>query len=253
MELLSILRVLRRRRLLAALGLVPALLVWVLLSGRLAGGTVPARADTGVAQLRVLLDHPKTTIPRVGAGSVLAVQAAQLADLAASDAQRAVIARGASISAAALGMSRMQLARLIALGQLPERAAEASAGVASPYVVNISAASPLPIITFDVRAPTAAEAARLAISARAALEAALAARAPDESRGLVIRPLGGVRSASVPVTSRAPFVAVAAALVFLVFWCCVVVVLHGVLRAWRRIGAGPGAAAAPTTRDAMAR
>jgi hypothetical protein len=245
MELLSVLGVLRRRRVLVALGLVPTLLIWALLSGRLAAGPAPlAVGQTGIAQLRVMVDHPKTTIPRVGAGSVLPTQAALLADLAASDAQRLAIARRASIPAAALGMQRMQLARLFALGQLPERAADASAGVAAPYVVSVSAAAPLPIVTFDVRAPSAREAARLATAARASLEAAVAARAPDADRGLVIKPLGGVRSASVPVTSLPPVVAVAAAVVLFALWCCGVVVLHGLLRAWRRIGARPVAAAA---------
>jgi hypothetical protein len=70
----------------------------------------------------------------------------------------------------------------------------------------------------------------------------MAARAPTLGRGLVVRQLGAVRSVAVPPSQRSRLIAVAAALFVFIFWTCAVVVLHGVLRVWRRATAAPGAA-----------
>jgi hypothetical protein len=235
MEFVSILGTLARRRSLVALGLPLALLIGAMLSGTLpfGPGSAPGR-DAGSAQTRLLLDRPDPVVSDVAEDSdTVSKQAALLAELMSGDAQRDAIARRAGISSLDLGMQRMQLVRLVARGQLPERAGQASATLARPYVVNVSVATPLPILTIDAYAPTAGAAARVAAATRATLQALVAAHEPIPGRSLVVKPLGDVRSLRIAASRRPAIFGVLAALGFMVFWCCAVVVLDGLRRAWR--------------------
>jgi hypothetical protein len=242
-EFLNIFGALGQRRSLVVLGALLALLLGALAAGLLPFGAGSAeRRSFGSAQIRVLIDHRKSVVADLGTPSeTISTQAALLADLMTGDAERVQIARRAGVPAADVSMDRMQLERLIALGQLPERTGPVAAVVPRPYVVNVSAASPLPVITVDVSAPTAAAAARVALSARATLEALVTARAPSPGRSVVVLPVGPVRFATVPAPQRSPLVGVGLAVFVFLFWCCAVVVLHGVLRAWRRATVAPAA------------
>jgi hypothetical protein len=243
-EFLSVFGVLAQRRMLVAFGMLLALLVGAMAAGMLpvGPGSTPG-APSGLAQTRVLVDHPQAVLPDTSEISdTVGKQAALLADLISGDAQRDAIAQRAGIPAAQLGMQRMQLAQLLALGQQAERAAKVSAGVARPYVVNVWAASPLPVLTIDVVAPTATGAARVVGATRATLEALVAERAPSAGHGIVIKPLGDGRAADVPADTPSKRVALAAAIAFFIFWSCAVVVLTGLQRAWRNAVAAPGSA-----------
>jgi hypothetical protein len=245
MEFLSIFAVLAQRRILVVAGVLVALVVGLMAGGQLPFGpgssTTPA---TGIAQTRVIVDHTKAVLAdTTEISDTVGTQAALLADVMSGDAQRAAIARRAGIQVAELGLKRMQLADLRALGQLATRAGEVSSAIARPYVVNIWAATPLPVMTIDVTAPSAAAARRVALAARDTLEALVAARAPSPDRSIVIKPLGSVRAVPIPGSSPSKILGVAAAIGFLVFWLCAVVVLTGLQRAWRTATAEPGAAA----------
>jgi hypothetical protein len=246
MEFLSILGVLAQRRILVALGVLAALLVGAMASGALPFGPGSSVGrPAGVAQTRIMVDHRHTVVTDVAESSdTVGTQAALLANLMSGDAERDSIARRAGIPAEDLGMQRMDLARLVALGQLADRAGKASSAIARPYVVNVGATSPLPILTIDAFAPTAADAARVATATRETLAEVVAARAPTASRSVVLKPLGDVRSLTVPASRRSPIFGVIGALGFFVFWCCAVVVLHGLQRAWRNVAVASARGAA---------
>jgi hypothetical protein len=246
MEFLSIFAVLAQRRVLVALGVPLALLIAAMAAGLLPFGPgSTSGAATGLAQTRVMVDHKKAVVADTAEISdTVGTQAALLADVISGDGPRAAIARRAGIPAADLGLKRMQLAQFFALGQLSERAAKVSADVQRPYVVNVWAATPLPVLTIDVTAPSAPQAARIAEATRATLGELVRARAPSERRSIVVKPLGTVRAVPIPGSTPSKIVAVAAAIAFLVFWLCAVVVLHGLLRVWRNATAERGAAAA---------
>jgi hypothetical protein len=243
MEFLSIFGVLAQRRILVALGVLLALLVGATAAGLLpvGPGSTPG-TPSGLAQTRVIVDHPKAVLADTSEISdTVGKQAALFADVISGDPQRDAIARRAGIAPAQLGMRRLELTQLVALSQLAERAAKVSAGVARPYVVNVWAATPLPVLTIDVVAPTAAGAARVARATRDTLQALVPARSPAVVRSIVVKPLGEVRAVDVPADTPSKVVAVAATIAFFVFWLCAVVVLTGLQRAWRNVIAERGA------------
>ncbi len=251
MELLSVFAGLAERRILVALGLPFAVVVFLLLAGQLpvGPGSTPGAA-TGLAQARVQVDHKNAVVADTGEISdTVGAQAALLAEVASGDAPRDEIARRADIPAAELGMKRMQLSNLVALGQVAERAAQVSSGIARSYVVNIWAATPLPVLTIDVLAPDAAAAARVTRATRDTIAGLVAARAPSPERSIVIKPLGGVRAVVVPVNPPSKVLAGAAGVVAFVFWSCMIVVLTGLRRAWH--DATVEAAAAGTLEEPM--
>lgn len=246
MEFMNVFAVLAQRRLLVALGVPLALLIAAMLAGMLPFGPGSASgAPSALAQTRVIVDHRKTVVADTAEISdTVGIQAALLADVISGDAQRSDIARRAGIPAEQLGIKRLQLAQLFALGQLADRAARVSASVARPYVLNVWAASPLPVLTIDVTAPTEAQAARIVTATNETLQALVLARARSPQRSIVIKPLGGVRALTIPPSTPSNSVAVAGAVVCFVLWLCAVVLFTGLQRAWRNATAEPGAATA---------
>ncbi|HEY0344644.1 MAG TPA: hypothetical protein VGC59_08350 [Solirubrobacteraceae bacterium] len=246
MEFLNVFAVLWRRRIAVALGVPVAALVGLLLVGALpfgpGSGASPGR---GVAEARVMLDHHKPILADLSAVSdTLGTQAALLAEVMAGDDQRNVIAQRAGVPPSELLIHRPQVAQLFAPGLLAQRAGDAVAGLPAPSVISVAAASPLPVLTIDVSAPSELTARRIASAARDTLEEVMATRAPTVGRSLVVRPLGSVRSVAMPGSQRSRLIGVAGALFIFIFWTCSVVVLHGVLRVWRRATEPSGAAAA---------
>ena len=243
--------VLVSRWLLVGLGVLVSLAVGAAVAGVLPiGPRSGAGSRAGVAQARLMVDHRRAVVADVTAvADTLGNQAALLTDLMAGDAQRDSVAALAGIRREDLGMQRMQLTELVALGQLAERATKAAATVARRYVVNVWAARPLPVITIDVTGPSGPAAARVARATRLALLRLVRARAPSPSRRLVLRPLGGVRAQDVQPSRRSPLYGVLAAILLFVFWCCGVIVLTGLQRRWRAAGARLSGAAATAMVD----
>jgi hypothetical protein len=246
MEFLNVFAVLWRRRLAVALGVPVAALVGLMLAGALPFGPGSgATAGRGVAEARVMLDHRTPILADLSAVSdTLGTQAAVLAELMAGDDERDVIARRAGVPPSELLIRRPRVAQLFAPGLLAQRAGDAVDGLAAPSVIGVAAASPLPVLTIEVTAPSKPVAQRIATATRDTLDEVMAARAPTVGRSLVVRPLGSVRSVAVPGSRRSRLIAIVAALFVFVFWACSVVVLHGVLRMWLRATAPSGVAAA---------
>jgi len=197
-----------------------------------------------------MLDHRTPILADLSVVSdTLGTQAAVLAELMAGDDERDVIARRAGVSPSELLIRRPRVAQLFAPGLLAQRAGDAVAGLAAPSVISVAAASPLPVLTIEVTAPSKAVARRIATATRDTLDEVMAARAPTVGRSLVVRPLGSVRSIAVPGSRRSGLIAIVAALFVFVFWACSVVVLHGVLRMWLRATAPASVAAQPEPRS----
>jgi len=148
MELVALLRILWRRRVYVALGLVLALAV----------GFAASRGETrqlGIASTRVVIDTVDSQLvdaEPVGADT-LAWRAALLGDLMGSDAGRPRIAYSMGIPEKDLAVVAPHLNEPPKNTPAARRAAEAGAITTQPYVVAIQADGPLPIIDIDATAP----------------------------------------------------------------------------------------------------
>jgi hypothetical protein len=116
--------------------------------------------------------------------------------------------------------------------------AAATAASSRPFQVDLFAASPLPIIRIDTRAPTRRDAARLAtVTANLLKTAARAAAAspgfPDlQPQDLAVHDVGPVRSRDVVNGPRRVMTAAVAIVVF-VLWCSGVTLIAGLARVRR--------------------
>jgi hypothetical protein len=160
MELVRVVRIVWRRRLWLAAGLVVAG-VLALLGGR----TSPT--SSGVAFTRVALDTPTSVLVDTtpAGGTTLAWRAALLAHLVAGDDQRRAIAARLGIPPGQLAVVDPELAVPGVPSSIPKSISEALVATA-PYVLNVSLPNGgLPIISVEAFAPTRAAAARLARAA----------------------------------------------------------------------------------------
>ena len=249
MELLSIGRVLSRRRIRVALGLVVAVLI-----GAYVGGVVPPLggsekgSPTGQALVRVLIDTrvplPATTTP-IGADTI-SKRSDLLALEMASRETTAAIARRAGIGVKELAVvgpafAPVSLPTVVPAGQLPQLTANAAAeAVHEPYVVWLVPFSDVPTIVIGTAAPDPRRAALLAEATVAAMRRAIATRASGHA-AIKVEQLGSVRSVTVPPpSSRHRLLGAVAAAVLFAAWCAAIVIASGIPRWWRR---GRGSAA----------
>ena len=160
MELIALLHVLVRHRLLVALGAVAAL----------AAGFLVTRAPSahyGFATARVVLDTPDSQLvdaQPVGADT-LPMRAALLADLMAGSSLKPKLARALGVPEQDLAVRAPHLSTPPVALPLAVRALEAAAPTTEPYVLGMQAVGPLPIIAIDARGPRKADAERLAAAA----------------------------------------------------------------------------------------
>lgn len=196
MEIVGILRVLWRHRLLVVLGGV--VLVVLVLAGthRIAldpPHVIAHKTVSGRATARLLLTSPQA--PFAGAqrandqSNSMGLRSAFLADEMAADAARRDIARRA-------GIWPSQLVVFGPVGKPPAdavplavSAASSAARATAPYTINTTADGTVPIVTLEVSAPSPREAARLV----GAFSAAMAARVRTDNRSnvqLSVQPLG---------------------------------------------------------------
>jgi uncharacterized protein involved in exopolysaccharide biosynthesis len=225
MELIALFRVLRRYRVVVALGLVVACAVGYMF---IKGPT----SRFGVASTRVVLDTPRSQTVDVNPVGIQTLEwrAALSVDLMTTDEATQSIARKMGIPADKLAVTDPSLSVPIVALPLPRAALEAAAAIPQPYHLSIQAATELPIIAVDSQAPTRREAARLAIVAVEALQAASSAQSDPER--FVVEEAGPVQSHDV-VSGRARRMAlIVAALVFGV-WCMCIIVAAALLRTRR--------------------
>jgi hypothetical protein len=222
MEFVALLRILWRRRVYVAAGLVLALAIAFAASRG-------QSTQLGIASTRVVIDTVDSQLvdaEPVGADT-LAWRAALLGDLMGSDAGRPRIASAMGIPERDLAVVGPHLNEPPRNTPLARRASEAAAITTEPYVVAIQADDPLPIIDIDATAPSRRDAARLATAAKDAIRE-MAAAHPDTADLLafVVDDAGAMKTKAITNGPRRGLAA-ALALLFLAVWCTgVIVVSH---------------------------
>jgi capsular polysaccharide biosynthesis protein len=245
MELISILRVLRRHRVLVAIGVALVVLVAMLVTYQVSfiPPKLGSRVQTsGTATARVII--AARTQPAFDLEShitdTLGTRAALLANFLSADDVRANIAGGAGLKPDEVAvMSPVWGAPALAL-PLPIKATEAAAIAHEPYVLTVSSRGDIPIISLKATGPDAVRAAKVTNAAIAAISDLIAAKStgrPD----IVVERLGPA-IARTSVTGPRKAVALAGAFVVLGIWCAGVVVLEWFIRR-RRTRRRQGAAA----------
>lgn len=235
MELVSILRLLVAQRILVAAGAVVAIAIG--LAAALLSGSAGARS--GVAEAKVLVDtHRSYTGDLQGGTELLGSQAALLTTLLAERPQRRTIARAVGIAHNRLDVLPSQITG----PQIPSTLARSLEGLLDtprrPYAIRVH--STLSIVTVEATAPSATAAANLARAATDTLAAVTTARAPSVARALVVEPLGPVRAIELrPSGGRGPLLGFGATLAIFALWCCGIVVVSGLARAWRSAPPAP--------------
>jgi hypothetical protein len=244
MELLSMVHMLRNRRLLLAVGLVASLAFGAKVSGAFgSGGAGPT--VSGQAFTRVLVDTPAPLLATsVAKGADTVVQrTVLLAALMGSSRTAAAIARLAGVPYRQLAVVGPALDPVTVdsyspAGQFPLSASTAAAvaGGLERFVVELTPVSTEPIISVGTSAPTAREATALAQATVATLTSTSAA-ASGGDRTLRIESIDPVRAAPVRSASSSHHM-LGAALAFAVFlvWCLGIALLSGVARRWHGAG-----------------
>ena len=236
MEIVAVLRVLRRHRLLVAAGALPALLVALSLQFQLSlmpPGLASKERQYGVATSRVLLSAPAA--PAFDLDSeitdTLGVRARLLADLMATDDVRAKIAARAGVEADQLAVMGPAMGPPKVLVPLAVSATEASVSAREPYVVLVSVQEQVPIISLRGAAPDEAAAARVVDATAKSLEQLISDRSAGGS-ALRVEALGPAAGRTI-VEGAKPVAAVIAAILVFALWAAAVVVVSGLARYWR--------------------
>ena len=262
MEIVIVIEMLKRRKILLAIGIVLSVLAGAAGAGFLPPHS-PAKAPaTGQALTTVVVDTrvPLVATAKPGGDATIVQRAVFLADLLQSKPMTERIAKAVGVpgwQVTALGpvLPPTSEFSLYPDGQLPVVAAAASqSAIHTPYVIQLLPSYTVPIVQIGTVAPTAHAAVVLAQATVAAMKAAvlpntLVASAPRPTTGthsaaervteptvppLRVDELGPVSSVAIPPNTVHGFTGVAAALGVFVFWCFGVVVASGLRRAWRR-------------------
>lgn len=259
MEIVSLIRVLRRRRALVGLGLILAVAVAAIAGGVVSSGG-EAASQGSHATVHVLID---TRVPLIatsgGTGEdTIVPRAVFLADrMHGASAMRQIaqtvgIPRN-SLSVVAPALPPLEEFNLVPDGQLPTVVAKATQLPRAPYVVALTPNYDVPVIAIDTAAPTPNGAVTLARAAIAAMEratqptghtsGAAGGTATSSSRAtrpaLRVVPLGAPTSMPpVPVGTHLRRGVLAAVVVF-AFWCIGIVIASGISRLWRPTASPP--------------
>ncbi len=250
MELADIGSVLRRHRILVAVGALLAVLAAAQLSGAIANVRGAAGAPpAGQALIQVQVDTRSPLAATVGldAAETIAQRTVLLADLMGKDSTVAAIAHQAGVAAGGLYVQTPVLLpvsefQTLPNGELATVVAAATQTVAGATdVVHLVPNPTLPIITVGTSAPNARTAVALANATVAALRAATipsstaapGGRQATAPAALIIRPLGVVRSVAIAAHTLHLAIGLAALLAVFVFWCIGVLFASGLARLWR--------------------
>ncbi|MGZ4181600.1 MAG: hypothetical protein ACXVUL_13085 [Solirubrobacteraceae bacterium] len=250
MEIVSLISVFRRQRLVLGLGLVIAAGI-----GAIAGGVMSASARSGTvaaATARVLVDtrRPLIATTRAGGLDTIVQRAVFLATQMNSTAMSAKIAQTTGIPRGDLTVvvpvfPPLEELSLLPDGQLPTVAAKDTQIPRTPYVVSLNPSYTVPIIDIDTAAPTAGAAVTLARATTAAMQLATQSTSATRSTSrtaplptLHVEALGPATSLpQVPAGTHLRR-GVAGAAVFLLMWCVGMVLISGIKQLWRH-AAGP--------------
>jgi hypothetical protein len=235
MELVNILGVLVRHRLLVGAGACLGALIGLLtLYGvSLSPPGLVSRDQIGsTAVARVLVDAPRSVSVNAESeqAGTLAMRAMLLADLMSADPSRAAIARAAGVPARDLLVTGPAVGPPPAMTPLAGLAGVAAANTSRTSSLRLSSDGQLPIIWIDAVAPDPVRAKRLVDAAATTLAAVAASRGAPRPSGVVVKRLGPTGAAPVVRGPRKAFALVAAVVVFSL-WCSALV-LASSLR-WR--------------------
>jgi len=236
METVKILRVLWRRRLLVGLVVLAAVATGAILAYEPSFPPQTRQYDVGVANGRLLVDTPRSQVVDVAprGSETLGARAGVLAALMAEGTAKEAIARRAGLPPdELLGYSRTVAETQPTASEPPEGP---GIHLLTTRAVRDSNGVQLPIVEFQVQAPTAAGAAALAAATVAGLRDHLASKAVGEdvaaNRRLSVSELG-IEPAGVVRRGPPPLLAFGAALFVLLAGCAAIVMVTGLSRAWR--------------------
>jgi hypothetical protein len=233
-EIVDILRVLLRARLLVLVGALLAVLAGLLAAYHVSiapPGITSRQTVTGLGVTRLQLDTDPALVTNARSQdiAVLGTQARLIADLMASARVKAEIARDTGIAGAKLLVIGPSMLEPVVPSPLAKRASEVAAAAREPYVLTVGAGlgSELPIITIETAAPDARRADRLADAAVKGLASSVSSLGSPGTSRLILRPLGAPRVGSKVSDSKLPM-AMAAAIVLFAMWCGAIVVAAGI-------------------------
>jgi hypothetical protein len=245
-ELVSVLRLLWRARLLVAVGMALAVLVGMTLTYHVTLGAPPTLESrghsVGIASAQVLVDSKSSQTVDLGEDPVLIdiagliARARLLANLIATSPLRDEIARRAGIDPASF------LATAPSIGFDSPSPAAASSTTAQPNVMNVTFNESLPIVTINAEAADEATAARISSAAASELGRYLDSlvaldEVPDAHR-LVVKQLGAPAHLTMRRGPRRLIAAIGFAFVF-GLWCTGVVAVSRLRRGFREAAADP--------------
>ena len=237
MESVTILRELWRRRLLVAIVGVLAFAVGYLL---VFGTSMPPKRrayEVGIGSARVLVDTPQSQVVEVDpkGSDTLGSRASVLANLMVDGELKNQIAQKAGLRPKQLIAGTDTTGGAAAVAPLGRDSYALTTGV----VVNTELAT-LPLIKVETQAPTPAAAAKLADSAVAALTAYVDQKASSEGvtddRRLRVSGLGPAQVHIAPQGTGKAMGLAAAIFVFLA-GCTAILVISGIVKAWRAAAA----------------
>jgi hypothetical protein len=211
-------RLLTRRRLILALGLVVAIAAGYKL------GHKPAAAG-GIAKTRVVVDTPDSSLV-AGApkgADTLSWRATLLAMQLATDQSQRELAAKAGVPAGQLAVTDTELAAPTALAPLPTAAAKAADSTAKPYAVSVGTDDTLPIITIQTAAPDRAGAVRLAHAAIGTLQAGASPKDTTALQGLTFSTAGPIDARAVAGGGGTKQMVIMAVVVFGLWWVCMLI------------------------------
>jgi hypothetical protein len=220
MELVAVLRALRRFRLLVLAGfLVAACLGYMTTKG--------ATTYQGVASTRVMLDTPTSQTLEANSpyGPSLVWRAALVGDLMSTDATRERVAREMGIPGAQLVIHAPYMSVPPVAAQLPRHALDAGSAVREPYELAIQAVAPVPIITIDARAPSREKAAKLASRGAEAVKAKADEQTVPGGQ-FVVEQISPIRTREIVNGPRKAIAAAVAVIVFTI-WCAAITLIAG--------------------------
>jgi hypothetical protein len=231
MELVPLLRVLWRRRLVVGVGGLLAIVIAVMV-----GPATPVHG--GVATTRVVLDtvHSQVVYRDPKGADSLTWRAGLLTDLMATEDTRTSIARAVGVPESQLVIVIPALTAPSDPTTLPMAASEAAAIRPEHYVIAFRYDQTLPIISIETHAPNRDAATRLAAAATRALQADASPTTTDVTQGFVV--------SVAPIQVRAtvggsgPLKAIGLAMFFFCFWSACVAVAPRLVRVLRS-GSGP--------------
>jgi hypothetical protein len=177
MELLSLIRLLWRRRLVLAAGVALAVVAAVGLGG-------PPPRSSGLAWTRVALDTPSSELVDSAPSGydTLPWRASLLSHLMATDATQRALAQRLGVRQDRVAVVDSNLAVPEVPDMVAKKAADASVPTGAAYVVTVGTNDPaLPVISIQAAAPSPSGATRLAQAAVALLEAQASRGGPFKS------------------------------------------------------------------------